>query len=77
LKASITEHLGWGATVTTTEAAAGSIKAEQRRPHQVGENKKGKKEEGKTERRRDRERKKKTGKGTEKRKKYRRRKRRA
>jgi hypothetical protein len=32
LKASVTEHLGWGATVTTTEAAAGSIKAEQRRP---------------------------------------------
>jgi len=31
--ASVTEHLGEGATVTTTEAAAGSIKAEQRRPH--------------------------------------------
>jgi hypothetical protein len=31
--ASVTEHLGKGAAVTTTEAAAGSIKAEQRRPH--------------------------------------------
>jgi hypothetical protein len=50
LKASVTKHLGWGATVTTTEAVAGSIKAEQRRPH--GE------EEGKTERRWDYERKK-------------------
>jgi hypothetical protein len=29
----VTEHLGEGAAVTTTEAAAGSIKAEQRRPH--------------------------------------------
>jgi hypothetical protein len=38
LKASVTEHLGWWATVTTTEAVAGSIKAEQRRP-QGGEKK--------------------------------------
>jgi len=49
LKASVTEHLGWWATVTTTDAVAGSIKAEQRRPQG---------EEGKTERRRDWERKK-------------------
>jgi hypothetical protein len=38
LKASVTEHLGWGATVTTTEAAAGSIKAEQRRPEKRRQN---------------------------------------
>jgi len=48
---SVTEHLGWGATVTTTEAVAGSIKAEQRRPQGRGE-------EGKIERRRGWERKK-------------------
>ena len=46
MKALVTEHLGWGATVTTTEAAAGSIKAEQRRPE-------GEERKGKTERRRD------------------------
>jgi hypothetical protein len=33
LKALVTEHLG-GAAVTTTEAATGSIKAEQRQPHE-------------------------------------------
>jgi hypothetical protein len=46
LKASVTEHLGWGATVTTTEAAAGSIKAEQRRPE--GGREKAKQRDGET-----------------------------
>jgi len=48
------EHLGWWATVTTTEAVAGSIKAEQRQPQ-------GREKEGKTERRRGWERKEKLG----------------
>jgi hypothetical protein len=47
LKASVTEHLGWGATVTTTEAAAGSIKAEQRRPEKK-EREKAKQRDGET-----------------------------
>jgi len=40
------EHLGWGATITTTEAVAGSIKAEQRRPHK----KRGRRQNRETER---------------------------